>query len=155
MHELDHVTFIVRKVGNAATGFTVALCAAFLLYLLVSGLVASGQHGTESAIQAGIDNTAIPGAYTLSSVKSRIRGKAVFRTMRVRKAHVVDELSHFILKGVSVRGAVAKAYVYDTKLKQLRVKSVGDAIGSYEISDIKEESIEVRRGNEILVLPKG
>jgi hypothetical protein len=155
VQELDKVAFIVRKAGNAATWITVALCAVFLLYLLAPGLVASGQHGAESAMQAGMDNKAIPDAYSLSSVKSRILGKAVFRTMRVRKAQVVDELSHFILKGVSVRGEVAKAYVYDTKLKQLRVKSVGDAIGSWEISDIRQEGIEVRRGNEILVLPKG
>jgi hypothetical protein len=155
VYDLDKVTLIVRKAGNAATWLTVTLCAAFLLYLLTLGLVTPGQPGADSALQAGIDNKAIPDAYTLSSVKARIRGKAVFRTMRVRKAQVVDELSHFILKGVSIRGDVAKAYVYDTKLKQLRVKSVGDAIGSYEISDIKEEGIEVRRGNEILVLPKG
>jgi hypothetical protein len=92
---------------------------------------------------------------SVAAVRDATTGKAVFRTYREKKARVIDELSNFILSGSSTRDGVMRAYVRDTKLNTVAIKKIGDTLGPYEVVDITNEGLTLRRGGETVFLPKG
>ena len=91
----------------------------------------------------------------IDQVRAAVTGKAVFRTSRAVREKVVDELGRYELKGASISGTERKAYIRDTKMKRMLVKRPGDTLGPYEVVEVNEQGVTVRRGAETLVLSKG
>ena len=96
----------------------------------------------------------MPRSISVGEVSKQTRGRAPFRTGRVKKVKEFDELGSFRLIGVSSRGEVEKAYVRDLKLKKVLIKQTGDQLGSYEVADIEKQHIVLRKGSEDFVLRK-
>lgn len=148
---------------NAMIGRTNrVLVAAGVVLTIVSGgvLVGSAAGFPGAAIGTEEMRTVSAPSGTLEPIsEAKVRkvstGKAIFRTSRVEKTKVVDELSHYVLRGISSRNGIMKAYMGDTKLKKLHVKTVGESVGPYEIVNITAEGVTLRRGAEEVFLPKG
>lgn len=90
-----------------------------------------------------------------AKVKQAITGKAIFRTSRLLPEKVTDELGRYELKGVSMRNGIVKAYIKDIKRKRTLIKEAGDSLGVFEIISVQRSRVNLRRGNEELVLEKG
>ncbi len=88
-------------------------------------------------------------------VTNATRGKAVFRTLRLTAPKPVDETGRFRLTGTSSRGGEASAYVRDTKINETFKLKVGSSLaGQFEVVAIHKDSIELKRGGEIVALSK-
>jgi hypothetical protein len=150
---------IERGMNRATRGLIWAdagLSVAFVLVLvlgpyLMGESAAPGGPGPDRVVEA--ESAA---QFSASDVEKATTGKVLFRTSASSlKEKVVDELAHFELKGISTRGGRKLAHVRDNKLKKLVTKKVGDTLGAYEIVDITDEGVTVRRGAEDVILSKG
>lgn len=137
--------------------FAVALLLSVVLALIL------GVHTFAPEKAAGLDAiepfSAVRAAASTSLSKTQVdqivMGKAVFRTSSREREKVVDELGRYELKGTSVRGGRYNAYIRDVKQGKMLVKAIGDTLGLYEITEINDEGVTLRRGAEVLLLSKG
>ena len=132
------------------------LSAAFLLVLALGPFIMRETPGlgAQDAAQTVQAQTALQ--ITSADIEKTITGKVLFRTSATTlKEKIVDELAHYELKGISTRAGVKLAHVRDNKLKKLVTKKVGDSLGAYDIIDISDEGVTVRRGAEKVILSKG
>lgn len=91
----------------------------------------------------------------LDSVRQSIRGRAVFRSSRVRPPKIVDDSGRFIMTGTAIRDGVPSAYIKDTKTKKLHTLREGDYLGGvFKVIRIGEGTVELERGNDIITLEK-
>jgi hypothetical protein len=145
-----------RKLANLSTVLLRANLAATVFLLLIA-ITRSWiwPSGIDTVVEAAQFLPAeVPKSISAAEVTSKTTGRAPFRTTRVVKPKVVDEVAAYVLVGVSVRGETPKAYVRDTKLKKMLIKKRGESLGSYEIEDITREGLTLIRGAERVLLPK-
>lgn len=150
---------IERGMSRATRGLIwadVGLSGAFVLVLAFGSYVVVGDRAA-AGDRAEVEIVAAESVQvTLADVEKETTGKVLFRTSATSlKEKIVDELAHFELKGISTRGGKKLAHVKDNKLKKLVTKRVGESLGAYEIVDITNEGVTVRRGTETVVLSKG
>lgn len=156
MNDLARIERAMRKATRgllwANVTLPVVFAAAAVLGQFVSGQGADAGGAARASGFAREDEARITGA----DVERATTGKMLFRTSATAlREKVVDELAHYELKGVSMRKGCKQAHVRDTKLKRLVTKKVGDALGPYEVIDITDEGITVKRGAETFILSKG
>lgn len=105
------------------------------------------EAGTASAVALNLDR--LTGErLDKAAVSKATTGKAVFRNSSAEPDKVVDEIGRFQLRGVFMRGEIAKAAIRDTKRKKTLLKQQGDTLESYEIVEISPAGVKLRRGNE-------
>lgn len=152
---VERITASLARAQRVLLVLAVVFTALGAASVAVGGLTLSAMDETTAAEADLRRSRAAFESTTPEEVAQTIRGRAPFRTMRVRAAKVVDELSAFVVRGISTRGERQRAYVMDTKMKRLVIKSVGDQLGSYEVVDINDEGVTLQRGNERVILSKG
>lgn len=155
MDKLERIRLLVRRAGRwlvVVNGIvTVALGAAVGLGVWDSNQAATASESEKDKDGGDTDAQSI----SVEEVSAATTGKAIFRTNATRKVKVVDEVSHYQLQGVSVRDGSPTAYVRDVKLKKTLIKKIGDTLGSYEIKEITNQGLTLKRGAEEAVLSKG
>ena len=132
----------------------VLLTVLLVATLAMGGLRLPGLGALPGEAAANAVPEAVPQGIDKSEVTDRTRGRAPFRTGRVKVVREIDELGSFRLIGASIRGEIKKAYVRDLKLEKLLIKQVGDQLGSYEIIGIEKQELLLRKGSEDFVLRK-
>lgn len=155
MSVLQRTETLLRRMNRFLWMLTAALaagCACLIFARVLEASVLASPAASQQAAEAAPN--AIE-SISLEVVNQSTVGKAIFRTTRVRAVQVVDELSHYQLKGVSSRGGASKAYLRDNKLKRMETRVVGEFIGPYEIISIESNGIRLRRGADEMFLPKG
>lgn len=91
----------------------------------------------------------------IDSVRQSTRGRAVFRSSRVRPPKIIDDSGRFVMSGTAIRDGVASAYIKDTKTKKLHTLREGDNLGGvYVVKHIGDGMVELQRGNDIITLEK-
>ncbi len=151
----------VRLHSSLRRGIGGLLAVNVFLSVVLMAVVAYGEYRAANPLgivangAGGVSSGPVEGHITKSEVASITTGRAVFRTGRIRKSKVVDELNYYQLKGTSTRGGQTRAYVRDNKRKKMLIKRVGDMIGSWEIVEIEKQRMTVQRGAEVVVVPKG
>lgn len=155
MTNLAHLHTSLRK------GIGGLLAVNVFLSIILIAVVAYGEYRAANPLDIVADGPAVVSSaplekhIALSEVAKITMGKAIFRTGRVRKTKVVDELNYYQLKGTSTRNGQTRAYIRDNKRKKMLVKHVGDMIGSWEIIEIERQKMTVQRGAEVAIVPKG
>ncbi len=154
MKDLDRLHRAVDKAIRAMAGLAVMLTLVLLL-VLASDALGWGQAALEDTLDtSGPANTQPWQPISERQIANVTRGKAIFRTSRVRKRKSIDELAHYQLVGTSVRNEKTKAYVRDTRLKKMLIKRIGEELGSYELIEISKGAVTLKRGSEEVVLRK-
>lgn len=152
---LDRLNDRIRRFSFFLLGACglLALCLGFATFTDMLALPHTGQE----IVNLGRTETAWRPAGRTDSrmVAETIRGKAVFRTLRLMTRPVVDDSGRYRLTGTSERDGVLRAYVKDTKLKKIVTLYEGDVLGGrYEIVAIHKDSVELKRGGEVTALRK-
>lgn len=132
----------------------VLLTVLLLATLAMGGLRLPGLGAVPGEAAANTAPEVMPQGIDKSEVSERTRGRAPFRTGRVKEVKEIDELGSFRLIGASSRGDSRKAYVRDLKQEKVVIKQVGDQLGSYEIIGIEKQELLLRKGSEDFVLRK-
>ena len=133
---------------------TNVLLSVLLLATLVTGGLRLPGLSAAPGEAANILLDDMPQGIVEREVTERTRGRAPFRTGRVKVVKEIDELGSFRLIGASSRGENRKAYVRDLKQEKVVIKQVGDPLGSYEIVGIEKQELLLRKGSEDFVLRK-
>ena len=132
------------------------LSAAFVLVLALGPFIMKETAGPGAEQNDQTVQNQASAQITTADIEKTTTGKVLFRTSATKlKEKIVDELAHYELKGISTRAGQKLAHVRDNKLKRLVTKKVGDSLGAYEIVDITNEGVTVRRGAETVILSKG
>lgn len=155
MRDVARVSSRLRKSVRFFALTDVFLTLAFVLILALDaftpGQVIDAERGSQ---ESPVDSSAET-QISQAKIASATTGKAIFRTSRVTKPKVLDELGSFQLKGIRKGSGEPRAYFRDTKRKQTLTKRVGEMLGTYEIVSIDSEGVTVRHGAEEVLLPKG
>ncbi len=150
---------IQRSMSRATRGliWTDAGLSLAFVFVLALGPIIMRERAVTGGEGAGKKvETQSPAQVTAAEVEKMTTGKVLFRTSATSlKEKVVDELAQFQLKGISMRGGQKLAHVRDTKLKKLMTKKVGESLGPYEIVDITNDGLTLRRGTVDVILSKG
>lgn len=75
-------------------------------------------------------------------------GRAVFRSSRQLPDRVVDEIGRYELRGILTRQGAKKATIRDTKKKKTLIKAVGERLDDFEVVEINDGGVRLRRGGE-------
>jgi len=133
-----------------------ALSAAFILVLVLGPYIMRETAGPGAQVDAQTVQAQPTLQITPADIENTITGKVLFRTSATTlKEKIVDELAHYELKGISTRAGQKLAHVRDNKLKKLVTKKVGDSLGAYDVINISDEGVTLRRGAETVILSKG
>jgi len=153
--DLARIQRTMSRATRALFWTDAGLSAAFVLVLMLGPFIMRETAGP--ALDAAQTVEAQPALQiTAADIEKTITGKVLFRTSATTlKERIVDELAHYELKGISTRAGVKLAHVRDNKLKKLVTKKVGDSLGAYDIIDITDEGVTVRRGAKTVILSKG
>lgn len=137
-----------------------AACAILLILLLGISLTTDALTPSRVPAQASMaswtpERLRMDTHIDADSVTENTRGRAVFRSSRIRVPKIVDDSGRFILLGTSIRDNVWRAYVKDTKLKKTFILREGDNLGGiYEVVHVESGTAQIQRGSDILTLTK-
>ncbi|MBN2311295.1 MAG: hypothetical protein JXR94_20125 [Candidatus Hydrogenedentes bacterium] len=135
--------------------FNIALTAAFVLLVAWSELMPERPIEADGGLERTLSDSIADAPISAADVKAATAGKAVFRTSRATRTQKIDELGSYRLMGILVRRGEPRAYFRDIKRKQTLTKRVGEMLGTYEVVDITNEGVLVRRGGQEVLIPKG
>jgi len=156
MKDLARIQRAMSRATRALIWTDAGLSATFLLVLALGPFIMQETAGPDAQDAAQTVKAQPALQITSADIEKTITGKVLFRTSATTlKEKIVDELAHYELKGISTRAGVKLAHVRDNKLKKLVTKKVGDSLGAYDIVDITDEGVTVKRGAEKVILSKG
>lgn len=156
MKDLNRVQIAISRATRGMLLVDAALTVGLVAVVALSSLIPAGPGGSAAPAHPGDIAGKETAHLTAQDVRKITTGKILFRTSAlILKEKVVDELAHYELKGISLRNGVYRAFVRDNKLKKFVTKTVGESLGAYEIVDISDEGVTVKRGAETVILSKG
>jgi hypothetical protein len=143
---------VIRRLAFVAGGVTLAAA----IYIGADIYRAQHPSGEIQETSTARQMDAVGGSIDAKQVMDVIHGKNVFRTTQAVEQKVVDELSHYELKGCCQSKGLWKSYIKDTRTQKLHVLQVGETLGNvFEVLEIGKKEIRLKRGDEEVTLKKG